>query len=91
MHAANGLLQEWNQLSRDSDGDGYYDEAATAIFRSFIKKLLVQVLMDDAGWSGQFFRSTGYPAKGEPTLAGTNIQAGVKAVIESLHGRGRAY
>jgi len=88
IKAANGILQRWDRQSRDSDQDGYYDGAATAIFRTFVSVLLESVLSDDLGNVFAPFSSVGYPAAGKPTGAGTNIQSGVKAVIESLEGRG---
>ena len=85
---ANRILQAWNLQSRDSDGDGVYDGAATAIFRVFVGQLVEEVLADDLGPVFPPFAATGYPAPGAPSVAGTNIQPGVKAIIESLNGRG---
>ena len=85
---ANRILQSWNRQSQDSDKDGYYDGAATAIFRRFTAVLLNNVLADDLGDVFGPFSSVGYPTVDKPTGAGTNIQAGMKAVIESLSGRG---
>jgi penicillin amidase len=84
----NGILQSWDWRSLDSDQDGYYDGAATAIFRSFVGVLLKNVLSDDLGDVFGPFSATGYPTAEVPTGAGTNIQTGMKAVIESLSGRG---
>ena len=50
--------------------------------------LLDSVLSDDMGDVYGPFSSAGYPTTGTPTAAGTNIQSGMKAVIESLSGRG---
>jgi penicillin amidase len=86
--AANDVLQSWDLQSRDDDFDGNYDGAATAIFRVFISSLLDVVLKDDLGDVFAPFSSTGYPAAGAPTGAGTNIQTGVKAIVESLNGNG---
>jgi penicillin amidase len=86
--AVNELLQNWDQQSQDSDQDGYYDGAATAIFRSFVGVLIKNVLGDDLGDVFAPFAATGYPGADAPTAAGTNIQSGMKAVIESLSGRG---
>jgi penicillin amidase len=85
---ANEILQTWDLQSRDLDRNGYYDGAATAIFRTFAGKLIEAVLADDLGDVFPPFAATGYPAPGAPTGAGTNIQTGMKAVIESLGGRG---
>jgi len=85
---ANRILQNWDRQSLDSDQDGNYDGAATAIFRRFVGVLLKNVLGDDLGDVFAPFAATGYPKADAPTAAGTNIQTGMKAVIESLSGRG---
>jgi len=85
---ANEILQGWNRQSLDSDQDGNYDEAATAIFRTFAAVLLKNVLADDLGDVFGPFSSVGYPTAEAPSRAGTNIQTGMKAVFESLSGRG---
>jgi len=85
---ANDLLQAWSRSSRDSDQDGYYDEAATPIFRAFISKLVERVLSDDLGAAFPYFADHGYPTAAKPTGAGTNIPPGVKAIFEALQGRG---
>jgi penicillin amidase len=84
----NEILQNWNRQSTDSDQDGNYDEAATAILRTFAGVLLENVLADDLGDVFAPFSGVGYPTAESPTGAGTNIQAGMKAVFESLSGRG---
>ena len=84
--AANDLLQEWNLQSRDDDGDGYYDGDATALFRHFVWTLTDRVLGDDLGAVAPYFNVRGYPTAEEPTGAGTNLPAGVKAIIEALEG-----
>jgi len=88
LEAVNGILQSWDRQSFDNDQDGNYDGAATAIFRSFVGVLLKNVLSDDLGDVFGPFSATGYPTADVPTGAGTNIQTGMKAVIESLSGRG---
>ena len=88
LKSANGILQSWDRQSLDGDRDGNYDGAATAIFRSFVGVLLKNVLSDDLGDVFGPFSSAGYPSAEVPTGAGTNIQTGMKAVIESLSGRG---
>lgn len=85
---ANKILQNWNRQSLDDDQDGNYDGAATAIFRSFVGVLLENVLADDLGAVFGPFSGVGYPTVEKPTGAGTNIQTGMKAVFESLSGRG---
>ncbi len=50
--------------------------------------MLNNVLSDDLGDAFGPFSATGYPTADKPTAAGTNIQTGMKAVIESLSGRG---
>ncbi len=88
LNQVNGILQNWDGQSLDSDQDGYYDGAMTAIFRRFVAVLLNSVLSDDLGDVFGPFAATGYPTADAPSGAGTNIQAGMKAVIESLSGRG---
>ena len=88
LQAANKILQGWDGQSTDSDQDGNYDGAATAIFRSFVGALLKNVLVDDLGDVFGPFSSVGYPTAEKATGAGTNIQSGMKAAIESLSGRG---
>ena len=88
LKTANGFLQSWDRQSLDSDQDGNYDGAATAIFRGFVGVLLKNVLSDDLGEVFAPFAATGYPSANAPSSAGTNIQTGMKAVIESLSGRG---
>ena len=87
LRAANAVLQAWNRQSRDADADGYYDEAATAIFRTFLANLVQRVLGDDLGTVFPQFAATGYPTRDAPTGSGTNIQTGVKAVVEAINGR----
>ncbi len=88
LRAANRILQAWNRQSLDADQDGFYDGAATAMFRAFAGALLKDVLKDDLGEVYAPFSSLGYPTAEAATGAGTNIQTGMKAVIESLSGRG---
>jgi penicillin amidase len=87
LREANEILQSWNRQSRDDDADGYYDDAATAIFRTFMGYFVRRVLEDDLGITYPYFGSTGYPTADAPTGAGTNIQTGVKAIVEALQGR----
>jgi penicillin amidase len=87
LRDANAILQSWNRQSRDVNADGFYDEAATAIFRTFMGNFLQRVLEDDLGAVLPYFGSTGYPTAEAPTGAGTNIQVGVKAIVEVLEGR----
>jgi len=86
IRAANDLLQDWSRFSRDDDHDGFYDEAGTAIFRTFIASLVEQVLSDDLGTVYHFFSASGYPTADMPTGSGTNIPTGVKAILEALQG-----
>ena len=86
LAAANGILQAWDLQSRDADGDGYYDGAATAIFRTFIDALMERTLKDDLGGAYAFYAGSGYPTATTPTGAGTNLPAGVKAIVEAFDG-----
>ena len=83
---ANETLQAWDRHSRDADGDGFYDERGTALFRAFVSLLAERVLSDDLGETYPYFASTGYPTADAPTGAGTSIGIGVKAIIEALEG-----
>ena len=87
LREANEILQDWNRQSRDDDADGYYDVAATAIFRTFMGNFVKRVLEDDLGAAYPYFAAIGYPTADAPTGAGTNIQTGVKAIVEALAGR----
>jgi penicillin amidase len=89
LREANDILQAWNRSSRDGDADGFYDEAATAIFRTFIGALNERVLSDDLGAAYPYFAASGYPTADVPTGAGTNIPAGLKAIVEALEGRAK--
>jgi penicillin amidase len=86
LREANEILQSWNLQSRDDDGDGFYDEQATTIFRHFIWALTERVLTDDLGDVAPFFAVRGYPTADEPSDAGTNLPAGVKAIVEAMEG-----
>ena len=88
LSEASQILQRWNGRSEDLDTDGYFDGAATVIFRTFLEQLIAGVLADDLGDIYPYFSATGYPSPGKPTAAGTNIQTGFKALFESLSGRG---
>jgi penicillin amidase len=82
------LLLQWDQHSRDRDGDGFYDLPQTLIFQTFLGELNELVLKDDLGDAYPFFAATGYPQPGAPTDAGLDIQTGTKAVIAALSGEG---
>ena len=86
MREANEILQTWNRQSRDDDADGFYDEPATAIFRAFLVSLIEQTLSDDLGDVYQMFAASGYPSHAQPSDSGTNIPAGVKAIVEAIEG-----
>jgi penicillin amidase len=86
LRDANALLQDWNLQSRDDDGDGYYDETATPLFRNFVAALIEIVLKDDLGEAYPYFQASGYPTADQPTGAGTNLSTGVKAIVEAIEG-----
>ena len=86
LREANQVLQSWHRYSRDDDGDGYYDEPATAIFRRFVGALVQRTLEDDLGEAYPYFSARGYPTPEQPSGSGTNIPAGVKAIVEALEG-----
>ncbi|MEM1090339.1 MAG: penicillin acylase family protein [Pseudomonadota bacterium] len=80
------MLEQWNQQSVDKDADGFYDQPATALFRRFVAALIEQVLKDDLGEVWPFYAATGYPTSQAPTAAGTNLPAGLKAIVEAADG-----
>lgn len=86
LRAANDTLQAWNRQSRDGDGDGFYDEPATEIFRSFVSALIQRTLSDDLGAAFPYYAASGYPTREAPTAAGTNLPPAVKAIVEALEG-----
>ena len=86
--AASDMLHSWNRQSRDDDGDGTYDEAATGLFRAFVAELLQRTLSDDLGDVYGYFATTGYPTAATPTSAGTNLTSGLKAIIAAIDGEG---
>ena len=85
MKSAAAILLQWNQSSRDKDEDGKYDQPATAIFRTFLPEMIKLTLADDLGDAFNFFAAAGYPTPKEHAGSGSNLQIGVKAIIESLH------
>ncbi len=87
LHEANKILQNWNRYSRDDDADGFYDEAATAIFRTLAGKLIERVLRDDLGAAYAYFSASGYPTTDTSTASGINISTGFKAIVEALDGQ----
>jgi penicillin amidase len=84
---ASKILQTWNGNSRDHDEDGFYDEAATAIYRAFIGSLVERLLSDDLGTAYAYFSGSGYPSAAAPSASGTNIPPALKAIYEALQGR----
>ncbi|MFK8021158.1 MAG: penicillin acylase family protein [Pseudomonadales bacterium] len=84
---ANALLQSWNRYSRDANEDGYFDTAATLIFRALLRQLVSDVLADDLGEAFAWFADTGYPSPGKPTGSGHNISASLKTLLEALSKR----
>lgn len=86
LTAASDLLQRWSLLSQDQNGDGFFDEPQTPLFRAFIARLQEKVLADDLGSVYPLFASVGYPTVDTPTAAGTNIQTGTKTLVEALKG-----
>ena len=86
---ANNLLQSWDKHSRDANDDGYFDTAATLIFRALLRQLIHDVLADDLGDAFAWFEDTGYPSPGKPTGSGLNISASLKTLLEALNKRGQ--
>jgi penicillin amidase len=67
-------LSNWNYQSRDEDGNGYYDELATAVSRTFLPIFLNKSLSDDLGSLFGWFGGAGY----------SNLGIGTKVLVESL-------
>ncbi len=85
LKSATAILLQWNQSSRDKNDDGKYDQPATAIFRTFLPEMIKLTLADDLGDAFNFFAAAGYPTPKKHAGSGSNLQIGVKAIIESLH------
>ncbi len=86
LHEAVSQLVQWNRLSLDQDRDGGYDEAATAIFRTWLPLMLKATLEDDLGEHFAWFAAAGYPTPEKPLASSINIQVGTKVVYEALLG-----
>ncbi len=84
LKTAAAVLAEWDFQTQDRDGDGKYDETATAIFQSFLPLMLQYTLQDDLGGAFKFFASAGYPTPEKPARSSLNIQIGTKAVAEAI-------
>lgn len=67
-------LSIWNYQSRDEDGNGFYDELATAVSRTFLPIFLKKSLSDDLGGLFGWFGGAGY----------SNLGIGTKVLVESL-------
>ena len=67
-------LGNWDYQSRDVDKDGYYDELATAVSRTFLPIFLNRCLSDDLGPLFGWFGGAGY----------ANLGIGTKVLVESL-------
>ncbi|MBT4522654.1 MAG: penicillin acylase, partial [Halieaceae bacterium] len=89
LQQAGALLENWDGSSRDRDADGFYDQAQTLLFQTFLDQLLKDVLADDLGPAFKWFSSTGYPSPGRPTPSGLNISTGLKTLVEALKGSTR--
>ena len=84
-------LVAWDQISRDDNEDGFYDGAATVIFRHFLTGLLQAILADDMGDTFKYIAYTGHPTAEQPTASGTNVQTGTKVVVDALNGENPSY
>jgi penicillin amidase len=85
---AGDVLARWNGLDVDRDGDGRYDDPATALMRTWLPLLQRAVLGDDipAAVAGAYLR-TGYPDPARTEgLGSVNITNGTKAVVNALRG-----
>ena len=51
-----------------------------------LTSLIEHILSDDLGEVYPYFAASGYPTHETPTGAGTNIPAGVKAIVEAIEG-----
>lgn len=79
---ASKLLQ-WDYLSDDLNGDGYYDNVASAIFQTWLPLLLEAVLKDDLEDFFPMFADAGHPQE-VIFDSGMNISVGTKTVYEAL-------
>jgi penicillin G amidase len=67
-------LVAWDYQSRDENGDGKYDELATAVSRTFLPKFLSKSLSDDLGSLFGWFGGANF----------VNLGIGTKVLVESL-------
>jgi penicillin G amidase len=67
-------LAVWDYQSRDEDGNGFYDELATAVSRTFLPKFLNKSLSDDLGPLFGWFGGANF----------VNLGIGTKVLVESL-------
>ena len=81
---ASKLLQ-WDFLSRDLDGDGYYDNVASVIFQTWLPLMLEAVLEDELEDFFPMFADAGHPQE-VIFDSGMNISVGTKTVYEALLG-----
>ena len=72
------MLKEWDGISRDRDQDGNFDEAATALMRTFLAKVIEVVLADDLGGRLQIFRLHRVPGTGQTLGFGNEYSAGIQ-------------
>ena len=80
VSVALGLLQDWDGLWTDSDGDGNFDSPAMLIMDQWLRTIAQEVLLDDIG-DDNFprFAAPGYP--NQPILAAVTVSAGIKAIV----------
>ena len=91
VESALQMLWDWDHQSRDRDSDGFFDEPATTLLRTYLSNLNEAVLADDLGEAYEFYAASGYGTPGSPTAAGTNLQTGTKATLEAFIGDDQSY
>lgn len=84
------VLSTWDHHDRDLDADGFYDNPASAIVRTWLAHMLTLTFAPhlppaQAGW----FTDTGYPPAGGASAGSHNISVGSKLLHGALSARER--
>lgn len=78
------LLKGWDRYRWDLNGDGDYDSPAQTIFQKWLPTMLKNTFQDDYQAFFWMVSSAGYPAV--PPSGSTNVQTGVKILLNALLG-----
>ncbi len=90
------ILSDWDGTYSQTTGSGTansanngYKHSGNAIFREWLKQMMVSVLADDLSGAigGIIANSTAYGTPDAPTASGLNISVGFKLLFEVLQGR----